>query len=104
MSETKFQLGRRLFYDKRLSGNGSMSCSSCYLQQLAFTDDGKAVSRGSTGDLTPRSAMSIVNVAYYPTLTWAKHGDKPFALTKQYLGSFPPQSLRVCELPLRNRP
>lgn len=70
MSEAKFQLGRRLFYDKRLSGNGSMGCSSCHFQHLAFTD-GNAVSRGSTGDLTSRSAMSIVNSAYYPTLTWA---------------------------------
>jgi cytochrome c peroxidase len=70
MSETKFQLGRRLFYDKRLSGNGTMGCGSCHFQRLAFTD-GKSVSRGSTGDLTTRSAMSIVNVAYYPTLTWS---------------------------------
>ena len=70
MSEEKFQLGRRLFYDPRLSGNGRQSCSSCHLQRLAFTD-GKAVSTGSTGDATARSAMSIANVAYYPTLTWA---------------------------------
>ncbi|MEX8500395.1 MbnH family di-heme enzyme [Leptothrix ochracea] len=70
MSEAKFQLGRRLFYDKRLSGNGTMACASCHLQRLAFTD-GKALATGSTGDLTARSAMSIANVAYNPTLTWA---------------------------------
>lgn len=70
MSEAKFQLGRRLFYDKRLSGNGTLGCGSCHFQRLAFTD-GNAVSRGSTGDHTPRSAMSIVNSAYYPTLTWS---------------------------------
>jgi cytochrome c peroxidase len=70
MSEAKFQLGRRLFFDPRLSGNGTMSCGSCHLQRLAFTD-GRAVSTGSTGDQTARSAMSIANVAYYPTLTWA---------------------------------
>ncbi len=70
MSEAKFQLGRRLFFDKRLSGNGTQSCGSCHFQHLAFTD-GKAVSTGSTGDRTARSAMSIANVAYYPTLTWA---------------------------------
>lgn len=29
MSEAKFQLGRHLFYDKRLSGNGTMACASC---------------------------------------------------------------------------
>ncbi|MEX8505850.1 MbnH family di-heme enzyme [Leptothrix ochracea] len=70
MSEAKFQLGRHLFYDKRLSGNGTMACASCHLQRLAFTD-GKALATGSTGDLTARSAMSIANVAYNPTLTWA---------------------------------
>jgi cytochrome c peroxidase len=70
MSEAKFQLGRHLFYDKRLSGNSTMGCGSCHFQNLAFTD-GKAVATGSTGDHTSRGAMSIVNVAYYPTLTWA---------------------------------
>ena len=38
ITEEKFQLGRHLFYDKRLSGNGTASCSSCHLQALAFTD------------------------------------------------------------------
>jgi cytochrome c peroxidase len=70
MSEAKFQLGRHLFFDKRLSGNGTMGCGSCHFQNLAFTD-GKALATGSTGDRTARGAMSIVNSAYYPTLTWA---------------------------------
>ncbi len=70
MSEAKFELGRHLFFDKRLSGNGTMGCGSCHFQKLAFTD-GKPVSTGSTGDRTARGAMSIANAAYYPTLTWA---------------------------------
>jgi len=70
MSEQKFQLGRHLFYDLRLSGNASQSCSSCHFQHLAFTD-GRAKSIGSTGDQTARSAQSLVNVAYYASLTWA---------------------------------
>ncbi|MBN9694336.1 MAG: di-heme enzyme [Zoogloea sp.] len=70
MSEEKFQLGRRLFYDTRLSGNGTQSCASCHLQNLAFTD-GKAVATGSTGQQTARSAMPIANAAYHPTLNWA---------------------------------
>jgi len=72
MSEEKFQLGRRLFYDTRLSGNGTQACASCHLQKLAFTD-GKAVSTGSTGEATARSAPSIANSAWYPTLTWANY-------------------------------
>ncbi len=66
----KIKLGRRLFYDKRLSGNGSQSCASCHRQDLAFTD-GRAQSVGSTGELHPRGAPSLVNVAYAKTLTWA---------------------------------
>lgn len=55
MSEEKFQLGRRLFFDKRLSGNGTISCSSCHLQKRAFTD-GRVVSVGSTGEKISTSA------------------------------------------------
>lgn len=70
MSEAKVELGRRLFYDTRLSGEGSMSCSSCHQQELAFTD-GQAASTGETGEHTPRGSMSLANVAYAPKLTWA---------------------------------
>jgi cytochrome c peroxidase len=65
----KVELGRRLFYDVRLSGNGQQSCASCHEQARAFTD-GKARAVGSTGEVHPRSAMSLVNVAYASTLTW----------------------------------
>src|SRR5437016_1046167 len=49
MSEAKVRLGRFLFYDKRLSVNGSQSCSNCHQQELAFTD-GRAVAVGATGE------------------------------------------------------
>jgi cytochrome c peroxidase len=70
MSEAKFQLGRHLFYDTRLSGNGSQSCASCHQPEKAFTD-GRATALGSTGEIHPRNTMSLTNVAYVPTLTWA---------------------------------
>ena len=70
MNPAKVELGRWLFYEPRLSGNGSMSCATCHIQSLAFTD-GKARSVGSTGEMHPRSAMSLVNVAYASRLTWA---------------------------------
>lgn len=72
MTEAKFQLGRHLFYDKRLSGNGTLACASCHVQQLAFTD-GKAVATGSTGMHTLRSSQSLVNSAYHLTYTWANY-------------------------------
>lgn len=73
MSEAKVRLGRYLFYDPRLSGNGSQSCASCHRQELAFTD-GRATPVGSTGEQHSRSAMSLVNVAYSSVLTWSDPG------------------------------
>lgn len=70
MSEAGVDLGRHLFYDKRLSGNGTQACASCHFQDRAFTD-GFAVSKGSTGQFTHRNAQQLGNVAYSPTLTWA---------------------------------
>lgn len=70
MTEAKIELGRWLFYDTRLSGNKTMSCASCHIQALAFTD-GKGRSVGSTGEIHPRGSMSLVNVAYASRLTWA---------------------------------
>lgn len=66
----KIELGRLLFYDPRLSGNGTQSCASCHQQARAFTD-GRARAAGSTGELHPRSAMSLANVAYATALGWA---------------------------------
>ena len=70
MSETKVRLGRRLFYDTRLSGNGTFACASCHKQALAFTD-GLAHALGSTGQAHPRSAMSLANVAFNASYGWA---------------------------------
>ena len=70
MSDVKVELGQLLFYDERLSVNSTMSCATCHIQALAFTD-GKARSIGATGQVHPRSAMTLVNVAYASRLTWA---------------------------------
>jgi cytochrome c peroxidase len=70
MSQAKVELGRHLFYDPRLSADGSMSCATCHHQDKAFTD-GLPVATGITGQRGARSAMGLANVAYLPTLTWA---------------------------------
>ena len=72
MTPGKVALGRRLFYDSRLSVNGQIACASCHQQSLAFTD-GKPRSIGTTGEVHPRGAMSLVNAAYASRLTWANH-------------------------------
>jgi len=70
MTAQKVTLGRYLFYDTRVSLNGKESCATCHRQALAFTD-GRKVSVGTTGQLHPRNAMSLVNVAYASVLTWS---------------------------------
>ena len=70
MTAEKVELGRYLFYDSRLSGNGKQSCASCHRQELAFTD-GRGRGLGSTRKLHPRGPMGLVNIAYAPRLTWA---------------------------------
>jgi cytochrome c peroxidase len=63
-------LGRRLFYDERLSGNETQACAGCHEPARAFTD-ARPVGIGSTGDATPRNSMALTNVAYNPVQTWA---------------------------------
>lgn len=70
MSAAKVELGRALFYDERLSVNSTTSCATCHVQSQAFAD-GLAFSTGATGELTARSSMALVNVAYNPVHTWA---------------------------------
>ena len=69
-SDAKVRLGRRLFYDTRLSGNGTFACASCHQQKRAFTD-GLAHAVGSTGQQHARSAMSLANVAFNASYGWA---------------------------------
>ena len=62
-------LGRRLFYDPVLSADSSISCATCHLPELSFSD-GKRVSRGLEGSGL-RNAPSLINVGYYYTgLFW----------------------------------
>lgn len=70
MTAAKVELGRHLFYDKRLSHNETMACASCHEQARAFTD-GQATTKGSTGHVLPRNAMSLTNIGYLSIYTWA---------------------------------
>ena len=69
MTVEKVELGRHLFHDPRLSGDGTVSCASCHQPQLAYTD-GRSRAVGIHGNVHPRSAMSLTNVAYNATLGW----------------------------------
>lgn len=63
MTEQGVQLGRFLFFDKKLSSDNSMSCASCHLQIGSFTDN-MAVSEGVTMETGTRSSMSILDIAF----------------------------------------
>ncbi|RMF28245.1 MAG: cytochrome-c peroxidase [Bacteroidetes bacterium] len=54
----KATLGRVLFYDKKLSANGKVSCASCHLPEKGFAD-GKALSEGFAGELTERNSLAL---------------------------------------------
>jgi cytochrome c peroxidase len=62
-------LGRRLFYDKRLSADGSIACASCHSPDRGFTD-GQRVAKGIGGKMGSRSAPSLLNAVYYPVEFW----------------------------------
>ncbi len=70
MTAAKVELGRHLFYDRRLSHNETMACATCHEQARAFADD-RAVGEGSTGHALPRNSMSLTNIAYLSVYTWA---------------------------------
>ncbi len=59
-------LGRVLFYENKLSSNGTISCASCHKQELGFADNEK-LSIGFEGGLTGRHSMGLTNARFYQT-------------------------------------
>ncbi len=65
LTQEAVELGRRLFYDPRLSGDNTVSCSTCHLQRLAFTD-GKPTAIGVSGKTLAFNSMSLANLMWGP--------------------------------------
>jgi cytochrome c peroxidase len=65
----KIELGRRLFFDPQLSGNQTMSCSTCHDPAKGFSD-GQSRPTGSHGTKLLRHTPSLLNVAYNPYQFW----------------------------------
>lgn len=70
LTEESVILGEKLFFDKGLSANNTISCSSCHDPEHAFAEP-KTVSVGANGDALNRNALALVNVAYNASFTWA---------------------------------
>jgi cytochrome c peroxidase len=65
----KVALGQRLFFDVRLSADGTIACSTCHDPARAFSD-GKPVSTGIGGRVGQRNAPTILNALYNATQFW----------------------------------
>ncbi|HEY1171116.1 MAG TPA: MbnP family protein [Verrucomicrobiae bacterium] len=63
------ELGRRLFHEKRLSGNGTQSCASCHQNTLAFAES-RQFSLGAEGKEGQRNSMPLFNLAWKQTFFW----------------------------------
>lgn len=62
-------LGRKLYYDTKLSADNTVSCATCHGPTFHFTD-GKAVSAGVGGKTGKRGAPTVLNAAYSPVQFW----------------------------------
>lgn len=65
-----FELGKKLFYEPRLSRNNTISCGSCHLQTSAFTHHGHDISHGIDDRLGSRNSPPIMNLAWNLTFMW----------------------------------
>lgn len=70
MSPGKVELGKLLFFDTRLSGDGSISCAACHEPSMGW-GDGNDLSRGYPGTQHWRNSQTVLNSAYYDKLFWA---------------------------------
>ena len=69
-NQDRWLLGKRLFYDKVMSKDSSLSCASCHNSAMAFSDD-LNFSAGTSGNFTTMNAPTLTNVAYQPYYTSA---------------------------------
>ncbi len=90
MSQARIALGRRLFFDTRLSVTGHASCASCHDPRHAYSD-GRKVAVGATGESLPNNAMALVNVGYNLSYGWTDQSARTLEaqMLKPMLSSHP---------------
>jgi cytochrome c peroxidase len=69
LTKGKYELGRQLYFDPRVSLDGTVSCATCHNPAKAWTDS-MPVSLGIKGQAGSRSAPSVINTAYGKTMFW----------------------------------
>ena len=65
-----FELGKKLFYDGKLSANGFISCGFCHEQRFSFTHHGHQFSHGIDDKEGTRNTPSIANMAFFSEFAW----------------------------------
>lgn len=107
LTPEKIDLGRRLFFDRRLSSNGTLSCALCHIPSQGFTSHAMSRAVGMEGRSLRRNTASLFNVAYVQplfldgrergldTLTWQelldldRMGNRSVAMVLDRLDALP---------------
>ncbi len=84
LTKKKIELGHLLYFDKRLSRDGSIACASCHIPSLAFTD-GQPVSQGIKHQQGGRSAPTSINRGFGKSHFW---DGRAATLEDQSVGPF----------------
>jgi len=82
MTEAKVELGKMLYFDKRLSRDGTVSCATCHDPKMAWADH-RATSEGVDKQLGDRNSPTVLNAAYMPEQFW---DGRAASLEEQALG------------------
>ncbi len=82
MTAAKVELGKMLYFDKRLSKDGTVSCATCHDPKMAWTEHRKT-SKGIKDQVGDRNSPTVINAAYMTSQFW--DGREP-TLEKQALG------------------
>jgi len=85
LTADKIALGRKLFYDRRLSLNNTFSCAMCHIPEQGFTSQEQATAIGIEGRTVRRNAPTIYNAAYLERLF---HDGRESTLENQVWGPF----------------
>lgn len=83
LTAAKIDLGRKLFFDRRLSFNETMSCAMCHIPEQGFTSNEMATAVGVEGRTVRRNAPTLLNVPYVERLF---HDGRESSLEQQIWG------------------
>jgi cytochrome c peroxidase len=83
LTPTKVALGRKLFFDRRLSRNDTLSCAMCHIPEQGFSNNEIATPVGIEGRSVRRNAPTLFDVAFVPRLF---HDGRAASLEEQVWG------------------